>query len=94
MASRPNTSQTLRNLGPASWKMLADCGITDVQTIRRLGAPAAYLRVKTASANISLNLLYALAGGLEDRDWRSLSADEKARLNREFEDLQEIADLE
>ncbi len=80
----------LRNLGPASWRMLERAGIPDVETLRRIGPVDAFLRVRKESAHASLNLLYAMAAGLEDRDWRALSAEEKGRLIRAVEDVRDL----
>lgn len=71
----------LRNLGPKSALMLAEAGIRSIEELRVLGAIKAYLRVKTLRPkSASLNLLWALAAGLEDRDWRDLSPSEKEEL--------------
>ena len=69
---------SLRNLGPKSAMMLAETGIRTVGELRTLGAARAYLRVKSLRPkSASLNLLWAIAAGLEDRDWRELSKVEK-----------------
>lgn len=80
----------LRNLGPISWRMLTRAGIKNVETLRAIGAPMAYVRVEMSGAQMSLNLLYAMAGGLEDKDWREITNAEKASLNLEVEDLREL----
>ena len=73
----------LRNLGPASARMLAEAGVTTVAELQQLGAVRAYRRVSQLQrGKASLNLLWALAAGLQDRDWRSLSRDEKDSLRR------------
>ena len=72
---------SLRNLGPKSAAMLAHEGIRTLGELRVLGAVKAYVRLKTAFPNrVSLNMLWAIAAGLEDRDWRDLAAEEKSRL--------------
>ena len=72
---------SLRNLGPKSAMMLAEAGISTVGELRALGAVRAYLRVKSLRPkSASLSLLWAIAAGLEDRDWRELSKSEKASL--------------
>ena len=69
---------SLRNLGPKSAMILAEAGIATLDELAMLGAVKAYARVKTLRPNFaSLNMLWALAAGLEDRDWRELSPDEK-----------------
>lgn len=79
---------TLRNLGPRSGMMLAEAGITTLDELEELGPVKAYLRVKAhRPRSASLNLLWALAAGLEDRDWRDLTAEEKASLIAEAKAL-------
>lgn len=64
--------------------MLAEVGIQTLDELAELGAVKAYLRVKALKPkSVSLNLLWALAAGLDDRDWRALSAEEKAALRAE-----------
>jgi len=71
----------LRNLGPKSALILAQAGIRTMAELRLLGAAKAYSRAKAfAPRSVSLNLLWAIAAGLEDRDWRELNAREKASL--------------
>lgn len=68
--------------------MLAEVGIRTVDELEQLGPVKAYLRVKALRPrSASLNLLWALAAGLEDRDWRDLSAAEKALLIAEMKSL-------
>lgn len=82
-----DTIGDLRNLGPQSAKWLGEVGITTCTELRRLGAPLAYHLVKQRQPRASLNLLWALAAGLEDRDWRKINAEEKAALRRVVEAL-------
>lgn len=70
----------LRNLGPQSVAWLAESGITTTAELRRLGAPLAYHLVKQRQPRASLNLLWALAAGLDGRDWREIRREEKAAL--------------
>ncbi len=44
---------TLRNLGPASLRMLEAAGISTEEDLRALGSVAAYLAVKRTGANAS-----------------------------------------
>ena len=55
----------LLNLEPKSAARLRAAGVSDVQSLRRLGPVAAFQRVELAGFKPSLNLLYALAGALE-----------------------------
>ncbi len=70
----------LPNLGPQSQRMLAAAGIHSLHALRRLGAVAAFQRVRAVSAGASLNLLYALVGALEDLDWRIVKRTRKLAL--------------
>lgn len=61
--------------------MLAEAGIRTLDELKALGAVKAYARVKVLRPKAaSLNLLWAIAAGLEDRDWRELSQTEKDEL--------------
>ena len=77
--SRPVSS--LRNLGPKSAMMLAEAGIRSIDELREIGAVKAYARVRQIrTRGASLNLLWSMAAGLEDRHWNDLSTDEKTAL--------------
>ena len=70
--------QNLRNLGPASAAWLTEAGIPTIAELRRLGPALAYRLVKQHRPDASRNLLWAMAAGLADRDWRELADEEKA----------------
>lgn len=71
----------LPNLGPKSLAMLAAVGITTLDTLRKLGAVAAYAKVKAhAGANASLNLLWALEGALSGETWQEVAKNHRASL--------------
>ena len=72
--------QNLRNLGPASAAWLRDAGIMTISDLTRLGPVPAYWLLKQRQPKASLNLLWALAAGLLDRDWKELTDEEKERL--------------
>ena len=84
--TRPVSS--LRNLGPKSAMMLAEVGVRSVDELREIGAVKAYARVRQIrTRGASLNLLWSMAAGLEDRSWNDLSTDEKAALLAELKAL-------
>lgn len=84
----PASAPALRNLGPKSALMLAEAGIRTMDELAELGAVRAFLRVKALRPKqASLNLLWALAAGLEDRDWRDLTKAEKDALIAEVKKL-------
>jgi DNA transformation protein len=85
MPSKPRRDNlpvaSLRNLGPKSAMMLAEAGVRTIGELRALGVVRAYLRVKSLRPkSASLNLLWAIAAGLDDREWRELTTAEKNSL--------------
>ncbi len=92
MRSRPSAARRpiagLRNLGPKSAMWLHAAGIGTIDELAEIGAVRAFLRVQSSQPKgVSLNLLWALAAGLENRDWRELWPDEKQRLRDEVKAL-------
>ena len=79
----------LLNLGSVSVQMLERVGFKDIESVRAAGAVRTYLEVKAMEKKASLNLLYALAAGLQGRHWTDLTPEEKGHLIREMEDLRE-----
>lgn len=77
--------ENLRNLGPASGQWLRAVGITTIAELQRIGPALAYLRVKEKQPRASLNLLWALAAGVKQKDWRQLTVEEKRQLKRQCE---------
>ncbi|MFC3682341.1 TfoX/Sxy family protein [Hydrogenophaga luteola] len=73
-------SHDLPGLGPKSLAMLAAAGIHGRADLERIGSVQAYLRVKAAGQNASLNLLWALEGALTGEDWRVVAREERTRL--------------
>jgi DNA transformation protein len=72
---------SLRNLGAKSARILAEAGIRTIAELRMLGPVKAYQRAKALKPRlVSLNLLWAIAAGLQDRDWRELTPKEKDSL--------------
>ena len=78
----------LRNLGEKSAQWLREVGVETVEQLRSLGAVEVYLRLRRERPDVSLNLLWAMSAGLDDRDWRDLTKEEKARLLAELENLE------
>lgn len=82
--SRPIAA--MRNLGPATARMLAEIDIRSEQDLRALGAVGAFARLRFACIpGLSLNALYAMHAALNDIHWRAMSADAKASLRSEVE---------
>jgi hypothetical protein len=74
---------SLRNLGTNSSYWLNKVGIKSVDDLFEVGVVDAYLRAKAAFPDqVSLNLLYALQGGMLDIHWRDLPEEMKVELRR------------
>ena len=80
----PVPIEELRNIGPKSGAWLRACGICTIEDLRSLGAVTAYQLVARSRRGVSLNLLWALEAGLQDRDWRDLTEAEKHSQRREL----------
>ena len=78
--------ENLRNLGPTSCEWLKETGLYTIADLERLGPALAYRLVKQRRPKTSLNLLWAIAAGLSNRDWRELSPEEKVRLRGDVEE--------
>lgn len=76
----------LRNIGAISADWLRDIGIKTIADLREIGSVGAYQMVRRREPRCSRNLLWALAAGLEGRDWRELSDAEKTQLENEVEE--------
>jgi len=75
--------ENLRNLGPTSAAWLREIGVHTRADLERLGPALAYRLVQqrqSPNTNTSVNLLWAMAAALSDRDWRELSDAEKTKL--------------
>lgn len=77
--------ESLRNLGPISAAWLREIGIETIEELERLGPVVAFRLVKQRQKGATLNLLWALAAGIRDQDWRQLSEQTKRQLKRDAE---------
>lgn len=74
----------MRNLGPAMARWLAEIDVRTEADLRAIGAVAAWNRLAfVMGRRVSLNALYAMDAALIDTDWRHLSPERKAALQRE-----------
>ena len=81
----------LKNIGPASVRQLRDVGIEDQAALRKLGALAAYHRLKHAfPRETSLLMLYALEGALRDCHWNQLPPGVKEKLQAAAKPAQRV----
>jgi DNA transformation protein len=84
----------LRGLGPKSEKLLEAIDIISPDELRSIGAVPAFIALCEKSGSTpSLNLLYALVGALEDRDWRDVATEDRDRLFAELEGYRELQKL-
>lgn len=77
----------LRNIGPVSSAWLADVGVHSKDDLQRIGSVEAYALIARKQDGVSLNLLWALEGALQDVDWRELPAESKEKLRTELEQM-------
>lgn len=93
MSQPKDDIEGLRNLGPTSAAWLRSVGILTQRQLRDFGAVVAFKIVRDKNPKASLNLLWAMAAGLEGRDWRELSALEKESLRVELKRLTQADDV-
>jgi len=73
-------SNKIRNVGPKSAAWLRQVGVRTQEDLQRLGPVEAFMKVKRAGFRPSLNLLYALAGAIENCHWADLPDESKTAL--------------
>ncbi|MFZ2161746.1 MAG: TfoX/Sxy family protein [Sideroxyarcus sp.] len=78
----------LHNFGPKSQQLLAQAGIKTIEQLHELGAVRAYVQVKRAGTNSSLNLLWAMEGALTGQHWQVVVRQDRLRLLLELEDVE------
>ncbi len=83
--ARSEPIENLRNLGALSAAWLREVGVRTVEDLKRMGPVAAYRLVQTRQPGATLNLLWSLAAGLANRDWRDLTDEEKAAFHSELD---------
>ena len=76
----PDLQQRLEELRRAVQALPEEADPDTIADLEKLGPGVAYLRVKREFPQASLNLLWALAAGLADVDWRELPEAERERL--------------
>jgi len=79
----PSQLADLRNLGPATVRMLGEIDITTVDALRELGAVEAYRRLKFRfGGHVTAVALFALEAALRDCHWLELSEAERTALKQ------------
>jgi DNA transformation protein len=73
----------LRNIGPKSKVWLAEIDVNSIEDLRAIGAVETYARLRFRFGKaITRNMLHAMAAALADIDWRQLSPEHKAELDK------------
>ena len=78
---------TFLGLGPTSQQWLAAIGITTPEQLAQQDPFAVWARLKAAQPGVSLNLLYALIGAVEDRDWREVARVDRTAILLRLQDM-------
>lgn len=68
----------MRNLGPASEKMLKKIGITESEQLKELGPDKAFIMLEDKGLKPHTSFLYALIGACTDRSWNDVVKDFRA----------------
>jgi hypothetical protein len=79
MAAKDDTNK-IRNVGPKSAAWLRQVGVRTQEDLNKLGPVEAFMKVKRAGFRPSLNLLYSLAGAIENCHWADLPDEKKQAL--------------
>jgi len=77
----------MRGLGPRSREQLAALGIHELAQLQAHDAYALYAQIKARWPGASLNLLYALMGAQEDRDWREMARERRSEALLRLDDM-------
>ncbi len=73
----------LKNLGPASVRMLDSVDVFTAGDVRKLGLPLLLKILKGKGTNASMNLIYGLEAALRGVHWLELTEEERLRLRNE-----------
>jgi DNA transformation protein len=74
----------MKNIGETSRKWLEDAGINSVEDLRAMGSVEAYEAVKETRDDVSLNLLWALEGAIQDVHWLEITDKTKDKRKAEL----------
>lgn len=76
----PQQLSALLNLGVRSARMLEAAGIANTRDLRQAGSVEAFMRVKAAGFDPSLNLLWALEGAITTTPWQTVARQHRTSL--------------
>lgn len=80
----------LPGLGPKSEAMLDEIGIKDDADLRRIGPVRAFLMLRKQGRNPSLNLLYAMTGALNGKNWLEVAQSQRVELLLELDGFADL----
>ena len=83
----PDALTSVRNIGPAMAEAFGKAGIRDADSLRALGADAAYRKLLEAGHRPHFIAYYVIEMGLQGRPWNDCKGDEKAALRARFDRL-------
>ena len=82
MAAEEVAIRDARNLGPVTAEWLAAIGVATLADLAALGAVEAYARLRFVHGRqVTRNALFGMEAAIRGVDWRSLTPDDKARLD-------------
>ncbi len=90
----PSPLTDIPNIGPATAAGFEQAGITDAETLRAMGADAAYGAFLRAGGTAHFIGYYALVMGLQGRPWNDCRGAEKLALRQRFDALRAQARAE
>ena len=92
MANMKNVSAgaEFRGLGTSSRAQLAAIGITKFAQLQAADPFQLFLVLREKFPGISMNMLYALIGAQQDRDWRDVAKSDKIGILMRLDDMQRV----
>jgi DNA transformation protein and related proteins len=69
-----------QGLGPRSRQWLAAVGVTEPAQLQTCDPFVLYAQLRAAQPQVSRNLLYALIGAIDGRDWRAVARDDRTSI--------------
>ncbi len=85
------TKRLFPGIGPKSGEMLRSAGITTLKQLCELGSVRAYLMVKRANCNPSLNFLWGLESAITGEHWRDVAKNHRVSLLLALEEAEKNA---
>jgi DNA transformation protein and related proteins len=67
-------------LGPRSRQWLMAVGVTEAAQLQACDPFVLYARLRAVQPQVSRNLLYALIGAIDGRDWRVVARDDRTSI--------------